>query len=103
MARQDQLHAQLSQDGQDVPGIAQDVPVAPGSREVQEVVVDHQYLRSSVPPSKLRVEPGVVLATYLSLVEIRLAGVQGHHLGLPFGAPKAVRLLSRSPNRSSKW
>jgi hypothetical protein len=49
------------------------------------VVVDHQYLRSSVPTSELRVEPAVVLATYLSLVEIWLTGVQGHHLGFPFG------------------
>jgi len=57
------------------------------------VMVDHQYLWASVPPSKLRVQPGVVLATYLALVEIRLAGVQGHHLGLPFGYRKRQAAL----------
>jgi hypothetical protein len=61
------------------------------------VVVDDDYLRAPVPAPELRVDPGVVLAADLPLVEIWLGRVQRHDLGLA-----VVEWHRRSPLAQAK-
>jgi hypothetical protein len=46
------------------------------------VVVDHEYLRPPVPVAELGIEPAIVLAPHLTLVEIRLGRIERHDLRL---------------------
>src|SRR5215218_8678262 len=76
VARKDHVDLQLAQDGHHVAGVAQVVDVASRARDGEDVVVDHEYPRPTIPAPELGVEPAVVLAPDLSLVEIRLGRVE---------------------------
>src|SRR5215210_5950179 len=84
VAREDHVHFELTQDGHNVARVAQVVHVAARTRDGEDVVVDHEYPRTAVPAAELRVEPAVVLAPDLSLVEVGLGRVERHHLGDAF-------------------
>src|SRR5919107_847970 len=85
VAREDHIHPQLTQDCHDVASVAQVVDVASRAGDGQDVVVDHEYPWPAVPAAELGVEPTVVLAPDLSLVEIRLRRVERDDLGLSLG------------------
>src|SRR5215208_2030235 len=85
MAREDYVDFQLSQYGHDIAGVAQVVDVPSRARDGEDVVVDHQYSRPGVPAAELGVEPAVVLAPDLPLVEVRLGRVERDDLGLSLG------------------
>src|ERR671911_2013775 len=85
VAREDHVDLQLAQDGHHVAGVAQVVDVTPRAWDGEDVVVDHEYPRPTVPAAELGVEPAIVLAPNLSLVEIRLGRVERDYLGLSLG------------------
>src|SRR5215210_3704722 len=85
VTREDHVHFELAQDGHNVARVAQVVDVAARTGDGEDVVVDHQYPRTAVPAAELRVEPAVVLAPYLTLVEVGLRRVEDDDLGHPFG------------------
>src|SRR5918997_5350296 len=82
---EDHVDLELPEDGHHVPCVAQVVDVAPGAGDGEDVVVDDDYLRPPVPAPELRVDPGVVLATDLPLVEVGLGRVDRHDLRLAVG------------------
>src|ERR671911_1678343 len=85
VAREDHIDLQFAQDGHHVARVAQVVDVASRARDGEDVVVDHEYPRPAVPSPELGIEPAVMLAPDLSLVEIRLGRVQHDDLGLSLG------------------
>ena len=56
-------------------------------------MVDDEYPRPPVPAAELGVEPGVMLAADLSLVEVGLGGVQSDDLRLALGDRDEARTL----------
>src|SRR5215217_7606389 len=64
------------------------------ARDGEDVVVDHEYPRPTVPAAELGVEPAVVRAPDLPLVEVRLRRVERDDLRLSLGDGDPGRLLS---------
>jgi hypothetical protein len=73
---------QLAQEGHHIAGVAETVAVAPGAGHGEDVVVDDEDPRASIPASELGVDPAIVLAPNLPLVEVGLRRVEGDQLGL---------------------
>jgi hypothetical protein len=94
VAREDHVHLELAQDGHDVASVAQVVHVAARTGNRQYVVVDHEYLGTAVPAAELGVQPTVVLASDLPLVEVGLRRIEDDDLGHPFGDGDLGRHLS---------
>ena len=66
---------------QDQLAVAEVVDVAPGARHGKDVVVDDDDPRPLGPPAQLGVDPPVMLAPDLALVEVGLGGVDSDDLG----------------------
>ena len=85
MTREHEVDLELAQDGHEVAGVAEVVDVAPGAGHGEDVVVDDDDPRPLGPAAQLGVDPAVVLAPDLALVEVGLGRVDGDDLGEALG------------------
>src|SRR4029450_556701 len=58
-----------------VAGVVDDVPLAPGARDRQQVVVQNEDPQLGVALAELLLDPGVAAAADLAVVEVRLGRV----------------------------
>src|SRR5918993_114526 len=75
---EDEIHTNLYEPLQDVPGVVNDVPLAPGAWQRDQVVVDDEYLEFVPSLREGAADKLVVLSTHLPVVEVRLGGVDAH-------------------------
>ena len=79
---QHQVDVELAQDRHHITGVAEVVDIAASARDGEDVMVDHNDPGPLRPTTELGVEPAVVLAPDLALVDVDvgLGGVDRHDL-----------------------
>ena len=97
VAGEHQVHPRAQQHLEQVAGVVDDVALAPGAGDRQQVMVEHEDAQVR-RLGELLLDLRVAVAPDLAVVEVRLGRVHGHDRDAVL-----VERRARGPNSSSKW